>query len=103
MYPLCYSIMNLPPCLRNKVHVGLHVAAFCQGSTASLDLCAKELLDLWHNPITIGGKIFYVMVSQILMDGPGRVKYCKCQSTNAFSGCNLCDVTGMCKKKLVIT
>ena len=22
MWPLCYSIMNLPPCLRNKLHVG---------------------------------------------------------------------------------
>ena len=95
MVPLCYSIMNLPPCLRNKLHVGMHVASFCQGSTASLDVCAQELLDLWNNPIVIGCRTYYVVVAQILMDGPGRSKYCKCEGTNSFAGCNICDVTGM--------
>ena len=94
MWPLCYSIMNLPPCLRNKVHVGMHVATFCKGSTASLDVFAQELLDLWNHPIEVDGKMFYVMVSQIVMDGPGRAKYCKCQATTSLAGCNLCDVTG---------
>ena len=95
MVPLCYSIMNLPPCLRNKLHVGMHVATFCQGSTASLDMCAKELLDLWNHPIVIDDRTYYVVVAQILMDGPGRSKYCRCEGTNSFAGCNICDVTGM--------
>jgi hypothetical protein len=63
MWPLCYSIMNLPPCLRNKVNIGMHVASFCEGSTASLDVFAHELLDLWNNPITVEGITYYVMVS----------------------------------------
>jgi hypothetical protein len=67
----------------------------CQGSTASLDVCAQELLDLWNNPIVIGCRTYYVVVAQILMDGPGRSKYCKCEGTNSFAGCNICDVTGM--------
>ena len=96
MWPLCYSIMNLPPCLRNKVHLGMHVASFCQGSVASLDLFAKELLDLWNHPIVVDGQEYYVMVSQIVMDGPGRSKYCKCSSTTSLAGCNICDVTGKC-------
>jgi hypothetical protein len=72
----------------------MHVASFCQGSTASLDLCAQELLDLWQHPIIIGERNFYVIVAQIVMDGPGRTKYCKCQGTNALAGCNICDVKG---------
>ena len=94
MWPLCYSIMNLPPCLRNKVHIGMHVASFCKGSPASLDIFAIELLDLWKDPIVVDGKRYYVMVSQIVMDGPGRSKYCKCQATTSLAGCNLCDVKG---------
>lgn len=94
MWPLCYSIMNLPPCLRNKVHIGMHVASFCKGSAASLDIFALELLDLWKDPIVVDGRRYYVMVSQIVMDGPGRSKYCKCQATTALAGCNLCDVKG---------
>ena len=72
----------------------MHVASFCQGSTASLALCADELLDLWNNPIVVGLRTYYVVVAQILMDGPGRSKYCRCEGSNALAGCNVCDVTG---------
>lgn len=95
MWPLCYSIMNLPPCLRNKVNIGMHVGSFCEGSTASLDIFAKELKELWEYPIIVDGVAHYVMVSQVLMDGPGRSKYCKCQTTTAHAGCNICSVTGI--------
>jgi len=95
MWPLCYSIMNLPPCLRNKVHIGMHVSSFCEGSTASLDIFAKELKELWEHPIVVDGVKYYVMVSQVLMDGPGRSKYCKCQTTTGHAGCNICSVTGI--------
>ena len=44
MWPLCYSIMNLPPSLRSKMHIGLHVASFCDGAHASQDVMADELL-----------------------------------------------------------
>ena len=94
MWPLCYSIVNLPPCLRNKVHLGMHVGSFCEGTVASLDMFAKELLSLWNNPISVDGQAYYVMVSQVVMDGPGRSKYCKCTTTVAHAGCNICDMTG---------
>ena len=55
MWPLTYSIINLPPCLRNKLHIGLHVMALDYGSTAALDKCAEELLDLFTNPIKLNG------------------------------------------------
>ena len=72
----------------------MHVASFCDGATASQEVLADELLDLWNNPIELNGKKYYVMVSQILMDGPGRSKYCKCRPTTSHDGCNLCDVDG---------
>lgn len=90
MWPLCYSIMNLPPSMRNKIHIGLHVASFCHGIAASQTMLAEELLDLWNNPIVVDDDRYYVVVSQILMDGPGRTKYTKCRSTTSFQGCNIC-------------
>ena len=95
MWPLTYSIINFPPCLRNKLHVGLHVMAFDLGSTAALDKCAEELLDLFNNPIHLNGYKFYVMLAQIIMDGPGRSKYCKLQGQRGFAGgCHKCDFKG---------
>jgi hypothetical protein len=82
--------MNLPPSLRNKMHQGLHVASFCDGAVASQKVFADELLDLWRNPISIGKKTYYVVVSQILMDGPGCTKYTRTRSTNSHEGCNIC-------------
>jgi hypothetical protein len=92
MYPTCYSIMNFPPSMRNKVNVGLHVASFCNGCDASQKVLGEELLNLYDNPIVVDGVRYYVMVAQILMDGPGRTAFCKCRSTTSHDGCPLCDV-----------
>lgn len=92
MYPLCYSIMNFPPSMRNKVNVGLHVASFCHGVDASQMVLAEELLFLFDEPIAVDGKRYYVVVAQIVMDGPGRTTYCKCRATTSHSGCVICDV-----------
>jgi hypothetical protein len=86
--------MSLPPSFRNKVHIGLHVATFCEGSKASLQLFAEELLNLWENPIVVDNVTYYVMVAQILMDGPGRAKFCRCSTAASYAGCPLCDVEG---------
>jgi hypothetical protein len=94
MWPLCYSIMNFPPSMRNKVNIGLHVASFCNGAEASQQVLAEELLDLWENPIEVDGDRYYVVVAQILMDGPGRSKYTKCRPTTSFDGCNICCLPG---------
>jgi len=95
MWPLTYSIINLPPCLRNKLHIGLHVMALDYGSTAALDKCAEELLDLFTNPIKLNGYNYYVILAQIIMDGQGRCKYCKMQGQRGFAGgCHKCDFKG---------
>ena len=96
MWPLFYSIVNFPPCLRNKLHVGLHVASFDNGQDCSLDLFASELKSLYENPIRYEGKSYYVLVTQILMDGPGRNSFCKVLGPKAFAGgCNICDFKGI--------
>lgn len=92
MYPLCYSIMNFPPSMRNKVNVGLHVASFCHGVDASQMVLAEELLFLFDEPIVVEEKSYYVVVAQIVMDGPGRSTYCKCRGTTSHSGCVICNV-----------
>ena len=95
MWPLLYSIISLPPSLRNKLHLGLHVASFDNGNRASLDMFASELKNLYENPIIVNGIKYYVMVFQIIMDGPGRNKFCKLLGPHALNGgCNLCEFKG---------
>ena len=92
MWPLCYSIMNLPPSLRNKVNIGLHVASFCDGVDASQIVLADELMQLLLKPIEVDGIKYYVLVAQAIFDGPGRTKYMKLLATTSLQGCPLCEV-----------
>ena len=95
MWPLCYCIMNFPPSMRNKVNLGLHIASFCQGYEVATRMFAEEMLDLWKNPIIVNDIPHFVMVSQIVMDGPARSKFTKCQSSaTSLHGCNICDLSG---------
>jgi len=48
MWPLVYSIMSLPPSLRDKPHIGMHLASFDDGSEAALEKFADELDRLWQ-------------------------------------------------------
>ena len=96
MWPVVYSIINFPPSLRNKLHLGLHVAAFDNGNDSPLEMFAKELLSLYENPIEFNGIKYLVIVSQIVMDGPGRSSFCKLLGHAALKGgCNLCDFKGL--------
>jgi len=95
MWPILYSIVNFPSSMRNQLHLGLHVASFDGGSRTSLDMLATELKSLYENPIEFNGYKYYVIVSQILMDGPGRNSFCKLLGANALNGgCNICDFKG---------
>ena len=95
MWPIIYSIVNFPPSMRNKLHLGLHVASFDVGTRVSLDMLAKELKSLHENPIEFKGFKYFVFVSQILMDGPGRNSFCKLLGPAALNGgCNHCDFKG---------
>ena len=68
MWLVVYSIVNFPPSLRNKLHIGLHVAAFDNGNEVPLEMFAKELLSLYENPIEFNGIKYVVLVSQIVME-----------------------------------
>jgi hypothetical protein len=85
MWPLCYCIMNFPPASRDKVHVGMHVASFDDGSDAALVLFAEEMLYLWEHGIEVDGTTYYVCCPQIIMDGRGREKFCKCQVSLTYN------------------
>ena len=79
MWPLCYSILKLPPSLRDKVHVGMHVASFDDGSDAAAELFARELLHLWEVGFWVDGLKYYACCPQVVMVGRGREKFCKVQ------------------------
>ena len=96
MWPLIYSIVNLPPSMSNKLHLGLHAASFDNGNDATLSMLANELRSLHEYPIECNGFKYYIMVSQILMNGPGRNSFCKLLGPAALKGgCNLCDFKGI--------
>jgi hypothetical protein len=97
MWPLAWSILNFPPNLRDKFHLGMHLASFDTGSDAALILFARELLDLWENPIICQKtrKKYRLCMLQILADGPGLCKVTKTTGCSCLHGCNLCDFPGM--------
>ena len=76
--------MNFPPSLRDKMHIGMHVASFDDGSDAALDVFSSELKFLWENGIVVDDIKYYICCPQIVMDGRGREKFCKVQVSNVF-------------------
>jgi hypothetical protein len=97
MWPLAWSILNFPPNLRDKMHLGMHLASFDTGSDAALILFARELLDMWRNPIqqsVAPFKKYKLALLQILADGPGLCKITHTTGASAHHGCNLCNFSG---------
>jgi hypothetical protein len=72
----------------------MHVASFDDGSEASLQMFADELLDLWHNPVDVDGQKNVVVLGQILMDDKGRESFCGVQGATSKAGCNICHFEG---------
>jgi len=58
MWPIFYSIMNLPPSLRHVVHVGMHMAGFDLGAYCSLEIFADELVELWDKGFKVDGQLY---------------------------------------------
>ena len=85
MWPLCYCIMNLPPSFRDKMHIGMHVASFDNGSDAGLEVFSNELLKLWEKGFIVNECKYYVCCPQIIMDGREREKFCNVQVSNIFN------------------
>jgi hypothetical protein len=94
MWPVLYCIMNLPPALRKKVHIGMHMASFDEGSDAALDIFFKELSLLWDPGFTINCRRVRVVLVDCLMDSRGREKFVKCQGACSHAGCNRCYFAG---------
>jgi hypothetical protein len=97
MWPLAWSIINFPPNLRDKIHLGMHLASFDTGTDAALILFARELLDMWNNPIKQNRepyKTYRLALLQIIADGPGLCKITHTTGASAYHGCNLCDFGG---------
>jgi hypothetical protein len=85
MWPVCYCIMNFPPSLRDKMHIGMHVASFDNGSDAGIEVFTNELVYLWENGIVVNECKYYVCCPQIVMDGRGREKFCNVQVSDVYS------------------
>jgi hypothetical protein len=94
MWPIFYSIMNLPPSIRHVVHVGMHMAGFDLGAYCSLDIFADELLQLWNEGFTVDNQRYKVFLIEILTDSRGREKLMKVQGAGSLSGCSKCDFPG---------
>ena len=93
--PIFFDILNLPPPLRNALHVGLHMVAIDRGSPAAMQLLAAELRQLWV--MGIEGRDLAVLktgVVNLLMDTRGYEKVTYQQGAGSYSGCNKCDVEG---------
>ena len=94
MWPIFYSIMNLPPSLRHVVHVGLHMAGFDLGAYCTLDIFADELKELWEKGFVVNGQRYKVFLIEILTDSRGREKLMKVQGAGSMVGCSKCDFGG---------
>lgn len=90
MWPLNYCIFNMPPPLRMKMHLGMHMAFLDVGSRISCDIMALELDDLWINPIMCKGIAYHVAVLAESFDGRGFEKYYCCQGGGSCAGCPKC-------------
>jgi len=95
MWPIFYSIMNLPPSMRSIIHVGMHLAGFDLGGYASLDIFADELLQMWTTGFVVAGQRYKVFLIEILTDSRGREKLMKIQGAGSFAGCFKCDFKGI--------
>jgi hypothetical protein len=90
MWPLTYYIFNLPPCLRTKMHLGMHLAFLDSGSKVSCNIFAMELDDMWVNPIDVDGTLHHVAVLGEVFDGRGFEKWNECQGGGSIAGCPKC-------------
>jgi hypothetical protein len=71
IWPLFYSILNYPPCLRGKIHYGLHLLAIDDGKDPVWDAVVSEFLDLWNHGVNIDGNIYRVAITRVILDGRG--------------------------------
>lgn len=77
MWPICYCILNLPPVLRGKLHLGLHMCGIDDGNHAIWECVVHELNDLWINGFEFNGKKYRIALLRITMDGRGLEHFTK--------------------------
>jgi hypothetical protein len=93
--PVQVSILNLPPNMRNKMHVGLFLWAIDKGTDAALSVIVDELLDLWTTGIPVDNLVYRVGLVCVVLDGKGYEKVRKQQGGGSYSGCTDCDMGGV--------
>ena len=65
---MSYQVLNLPPSLRAKIHIGMHACALDTHEILStFDTVAQELLHLYDDGITFMGKQYYVIVGVLTL------------------------------------
>ena len=95
IWPVTWSLLNFPPELRDKLHLGMHCASFDDGSEATLSLFCEELLSLWNDPIIFNGKVYKVALISAVFDGKAYDKFTRTTGASAFEGCNKCHFEGV--------
>ena len=99
-WPLCISIMNLPPLYRGKMGVGFFLAALYAGKHKEAEKfllidCFSEELNLLYNGVerTINGQTYFIqarLVLHILDTKAAEPILCVQMQSNARLGCALC-------------
>jgi hypothetical protein len=94
IWPVFFSILNLPPPLRGKIHYGLHLLGLDDGTRRVWDAIVKELEDLESRGILIDGHIWPVVIVRITMDGRGLEEFTLTGGSCSYDGCNICTFGG---------
>ena len=99
-WPLCISIMNLPPLYRGKMGVGFFLAALYAGKHQQAEKfllidCFSEELNLLYNGVerTINGQTYFIqarLILHILDTKAAEPILCVQMQSNARLGCALC-------------
>jgi hypothetical protein len=71
MWPITYCILNFPPVIRGKIHLGLHMLGIDDGDHAIWETVVHEFNTLWLQGLLIDNIRYRVAIVRITMDGRG--------------------------------
>ena len=94
-WPLTYSVLNFPVELRNKYHIGLHIASLDTGIKESIAVVVEELIELWEQGILHEGVTYKVAVVVTQADGRDYEKLFGVQGAGSLAGCYKCNFNGV--------
>ena len=65
------------------------------GLNVTIDIIAKELIELWEPGITVNGITYRVALLNGIWDGRGFEQITKTQGAGSLAGCNACNFEGV--------